>query len=147
MLKLSWLLFVLPILGLSLTTEIAQGGVLSKLVGPESASNPSLITEQPQAWDFQAFGTEPFWGVRVSSSGILFGTPDGTQAEFPYGQPRHAVGRPEELVLVFDLGDKNSLTLVRSPCSDGISDKTHTYQAIFVYQNRVFHGCANSSET
>lgn len=145
MLKKTWLTFSIPFLWLGLAPDVSQGGVQPQPTHGLAPHSPALVAQQPPAWQFQAFGTEPFWGVRVSSRNIVYSTPDGTKAQFPYVSPLHAAGRPDELVLVFNLGNKNSLTLIQSQCRDGMSDQTHFYRAIFVFENRVYEGCANPS--
>lgn len=141
-LKQRWLALIIPILWIGFTLE-SPGGVSP--ANSQSSSEPQSTTAPVQAWQFRAFGTEPFWGVNVNPSGIVYSNLDGTKVQFPYVSPLSAVGRPEELVLFFDLGNKNFLTLIRNPCSDRMSDLTHTYQAIFVFENNVYEGCANPS--
>ncbi|MDS3860768.1 hypothetical protein RIF25_08065 [Thermosynechococcaceae cyanobacterium BACA0444] len=139
-LKKRWLALIIPILWLGFTLE-SSGGVSP--ANSQLPSEPQSTTEPVQAWQFRAFGTEPFWGVNVTPTGIVYSTPAGTQAQFPAVQPLDAVGRPEDLVLFFNLGNSNSLTLIQNNCSDGMSDQAHAYQAIFVFENQVYQGCAN----
>lgn len=120
----------------------------SKVTGDPSPSmsfetvSENSLAQNPQPWNFRAFGTEPFWGVNVAPSGIVYSSLGGTDVQFPYVQPLHAAGRPEEKVLVFNLGDNNHLTLTRGRCSDGMSDNVYPYIAIFVLGNNVYDGCA-----
>ncbi|AFY59380.1 COG3650 family protein [Synechococcus sp. PCC 6312] len=143
MLQKRWLALIVPMFWLGFTLEGAGGTGQLKLPNSQSPSKPELVAERSPAWQFRAFGTEPFWGVNITPSGIAYSTPAGTQAEFPYVRPLYAAGRPEELVLFFNLGKTNSLTLIQTQCSDGMSDQTHLYRAIFVFNNRVYDGCAN----
>jgi uncharacterized membrane protein len=91
-------------------------------------------------------GTEPFWNVTVSKSGIVYSSPDTRKLTFPYVAPLTAAGRPADLVRVYRLrgrGNHSILTIKKvSACSDGMSDKNYPYSATLILGNTVLEGCA-----
>ena len=129
---------------------------LSACNGPKPAADSSATTPAPVAPaapaeavaakdDFpvivQAFGNEPFWGVRVDGAKLDYSTPE-TQAS-----PRHFEGARavQDGLLVVQGGegvDGFRLTLQRAECSDGMSDLKHPFTAEFVLGKDTFKGCA-----
>jgi hypothetical protein len=58
----------------------------------------------PDSEEFQAFGTEPFWSVKVSHTGIVYYSFDrGEKQTFPYIIPLSADGCLPDTVRVFDI--------------------------------------------
>jgi uncharacterized membrane protein len=97
--------------------------------------------------EFSVFGTEPFWNVEVSPSGIVYSSlaePDQNQT-FPYVTPLSADGRFLETVRVYRLGEQNNtLLIIRKVdnCSDGMSDDLYPYSGLFIRGDMVLEGCA-----
>lgn len=61
---------------------------------------------------FNVVGTEPFWNVSVSKSGIVYSSPEVKKQTFPYVAPLKAAGRPDDLVRVYQLKGKGNNTLI-----------------------------------
>jgi uncharacterized membrane protein len=94
---------------------------------------------------FNVVGTEPFWNVSVSKSGIVYSSPEVKKQTFPYVAPLRAAGRPEDLVRVYQLKGKGNNTLILKKvdkCSDGMSDKQYPYSATLILGTKVLEGCA-----
>jgi uncharacterized membrane protein len=95
--------------------------------------------------EFTSVGTEPFWNVTVSQSGIVYSSPDAKKQTFPYVRPIKATGRPADLVRVYRLqGKPNSMLIIKKDtnCSDGMSDKQYPYSTTLILNNTVLEGCA-----
>lgn len=106
---------------------------------PLIAQNTSKIDE------FTSVGTEPFWNVSVSKSGIVYSSPNAKKQTFPYVTPIKAAGRTADIVRVYRLqGKPNSMLIIKkeSTCSDGMSDKQYPYSATLILNNTVLEGCA-----
>jgi len=103
----------------------------------------SLVAGTPTSEKFTVLGTEPFWGVSVSKSGIVYSSPEVKKQTFPYVTPLKAEGRPADLVRVYRLRGNNTLVIKKvSACSDGMSDNKYPYSAVLILGNKVLEGCA-----
>jgi uncharacterized membrane protein len=106
----------------------------------------ALAGNNAKVEEFIIRGTEPFWNVTVSKSGIVYSSPDTRKLTFPYVAPLTAAGRPADLVRVYRLrgrGNHSILTIKKvSACSDGMSDKNYPYSATLILGNTVLEGCA-----
>ncbi|WP_414549042.1 COG3650 family protein [Anabaena sp. CCY 0017] len=108
------------------------------------SSNPT--TEKQE---FQAFGNEPFWSVKVSPSEIVYSSlATDEKLTFPYVTPLAADGRFPDTVRVYRLGDEgNTILIIRKSngCSDTMSDNLHPYSSLFIRGDMVLEGCARKS--
>lgn len=89
---------------------------------------------------WRAIGTEPFWGVRVESSHLVFTTPDDQD-----GRVLQASERNEGGATVYagnDGGQAYALTITPGECSDGMSDRVFRFKAEFAIGDRRYSGCA-----
>ncbi|WP_138500805.1 COG3650 family protein [Nostoc sp. PA-18-2419] len=124
----------------------------SLLANSASSANESSIirnslnvAETVSSEEFIANGTEPFWSVTVTKTGIVYTSPDVQKQTFPYVAPLKAQARPADLVRVYRLkGKGNNILIIKKvdTCSDGMSDRQYPYSAIFVLGNKVLEGCA-----
>jgi uncharacterized membrane protein len=108
--------------------------------------NYTKIAQTSRSEEFIARGTEPFWSVTVSKSGITYSSPE-KKLKFPYVTPLKAAGRPDDLVRVYPLkGRANSMLVLKKEnnCSDGMSETKYSYSAILVLGNSVLEGCAET---
>jgi len=108
------------LLGLSAILFTSNRSVGNNAV-PLVAQNTTKIDE------FTSVGTEPFWNVTVSKSGIIYSSPDAKKQTFPYVTPIKATGRTADLVRVYRLqGKPNSMLIIKkdSTCRDETSPKT-----------------------
>ncbi|MBW4606397.1 MAG: hypothetical protein KME22_04010 [Hassallia sp. WJT32-NPBG1] len=118
------------------------------LISNRSFANdaPPLIAQNNTKIDeFNIVGTEPFWNVTVSKSGIVYSSPNAKKQTFPYVTPIKAAGRTADIVRVYRLqGKPNSMLIIKkeSTCSDGMSDKQYPYSVTLILNNTVLEGCA-----
>ncbi len=124
------------------------------LASDRSAANDSTlsfknnhfhIVQNVAAERFNVVGTEPFWNVSVSKSGIVYSSTEVKKQTFPYVAPLKASGRPEDFVSVYQLKGKGNNTLILKKvdkCSDGMSDKEYPYSATLILGTKVLEGCA-----
>ena len=103
----------------------------------------------PDSQEFQAFGTEPFWSLKVSHTGIVYYSFErGEKQTFPYVIPLSADGRLPDMVRVYKLqNNSNTMLIIRTvdACSDGMSDNLYPYSALFIQRDMVLEGCAEKS--
>jgi uncharacterized membrane protein len=125
-------------------------GLTSCVPANSSNNNNQLISDNhtSENQEFRVFGTEPFWSVEVSPSGIVYNSlaePDQKQT-FPYVTPLSADGRLPDTVRVYRLGEQNNtLLIIRKVdnCSDGMSDNLYPYSGLFIQGDMVLEGCAD----
>jgi uncharacterized membrane protein len=128
------------LLGFGASLLAVGPSVANKATFTSGATLASANTEE-----FISRGTEPFWNVTVSKSGIVYSSPDIKKQRFPYVTPLKASGRPADLVRVYQLrGRANSMLIIKkvTSCSDGMSDKQYPYSATLILGNTVLEGCA-----
>ena len=79
-------------------------------------------------------GTEPFWSATLAADGVTLAAPGVDAEDWSLGAQSVAEGRAGTPAL-FTLGrdDASAMLLIReAPCSDGMSDRTHAWQADLV---------------
>jgi len=135
------------LLGLSICSLGNERVSAYSQVGSKAAkqSNSSLVAATPaKVEEFTAVGTEPFWSVTVSRSGLVYSTPDAKNRKYPYTAPIAASNRPIDFVRVYKLNGQTSglLVIKKGNCSDGMSDKVYPYDATVILGNQVREGCA-----
>ena len=94
---------------------------------------------------FRAFGTEPFWNVRVDGDALVFTTPEdpsgrrlgGTHVLQPDGGVHYA-GQDGDTAF--------SLDIAKGECSDGMSDNVYALTAEFRYGGMDYKGCAEAAK-
>lgn len=95
-------------------------------------------------WIFRAFGTEPFWNVRVEGKALAFTTPEDQAGQAMQGE-RHAIADGVEIT--GSRGDETFLlTIARGECSDGMSDNVYELTAEFRYGDMDYKGCAEAAK-
>ncbi|MBD6615995.1 hypothetical protein FNW02_09175 [Komarekiella sp. 'clone 1'] len=143
--------FISCVVLLGFDTTLLIGNPSTAKYDISSINQNSLVAaETISSEEFIARGTEPFWSVTVSKSGIIYSSPDTKRLTFPYVVPLKAEGRPVDLVRVYQLrSNGNNLLIINkvNDCSDGMSDKNYPYSATFILKNKVFEGCAEKKSS
>lgn len=128
----------------------APPAALTPMSESEAASTPSPDAKgkrgagQPALVAWRAFGTEPFWQVRVDGDDLYFSTP-----EDPDGRLMHGRRTPSLVGLVYVGRDgEKDFTLDIGPgeCSDGMSDNRYEYKSTFVYGGTTYKGCGEAAK-
>lgn len=129
-------LFLLPACSQSTTSQSVTASRPSE--GRDSDARP--VPPPPPVPEWRAFGTEPFWSVRVIGNHLVFSTPenpDGVNLTAKHSMP----GGVDH----FDSMDgSNSFDLDIHPeqCNDGMSDKQYELTSRFRYGAINYVGCA-----
>ncbi|MBK7562594.1 MAG: hypothetical protein IPI68_14075 [Chitinophagaceae bacterium] len=104
------------------------------------------IPETPVPADtiFTGFGTEPFWSVYViNNSKIVFHPADEVDKEVPYVTPV-VINVNTKTYKSFSATDTLELTIFKKDCSDGMSDKTHSYEVTLLINKTKYSGCGRT---
>lgn len=97
----------------------------------------------PAQW--QAFGNEPFWSVRLQADGRL----RWSDPEHPQGRvfaARAGQGDGQFLWSGELEGKPAQIRLSVQPCSDGMSDTTYPITVRWEWAGQILSGCARSLE-
>jgi uncharacterized membrane protein len=95
------------------------------------------VSEAPlSAEQFDAVGTEPFWAVQVRVDSLTLSRPDHAELKVAARGPERRGGG-----LVWT-GDGLTVSVVPGACSDGMSDRVYTYQALVRVGPEILKGCA-----
>lgn len=105
---------------------------------PAGQENASLL-----AW--RAFGTEPFWNVRVDGDMLVFTTPEDQSGRSFTGT--HVLQADGGVHYEGKDGDTAfSLDIAKGECSDGMSDNVYELTAEFRYGKNDYKGCAEAAK-
>lgn len=114
---------------------------------PEGGSSAAPGASASSPWSptgYDLIGTEPFWGGAVSSTQIVYTTPDNMAGDRIAVTASYA---PAREVYSGRLGEQRFiLTLTRGPCSDGMSDNVHAFTAALQIGDETRQGCANPQD-
>lgn len=108
---------------------------------PEPAS---ILAGVDLAKPVRALGTEPFWGVELTGTEIIYSGVDRPEQRAP--QPRAVIqGTTVTLAGTTADGMTISVMLAATECSDGMSDRTYPLSAIVKVGDETLTGCAAST--
>lgn len=89
----------------------------------------------------RAVGTEPFWGLRITSTELTLERPDAPPSKGPNPGPSLEDGQAVWRTRTAAGGDL-MVTIWQEACSDGMSDLTYAYQARVQSGDETLSGCA-----
>lgn len=136
--------------------------VLAACTAPEPPASPQPAVDAPAAgaapaakrapgsesvdplWIFRAFGTEPFWNVKVEGATLTYTTPENQAGTSMQGE-RHATAGGVEITGNHE-NTAFALTIAHGECSDGMSDNTYQLVSTFRYGDAEFKGCAEAAK-
>lgn len=105
---------------------------------PEAVLGEVILTEP-----LRALGTEPFWAVNIDGDGLVYSGVDRPEERAPNAGPQMA-GTTAMWSGQTDQGRVLSVTLIETPCSDGMSDRTYPLTARVEIGEELLNGCAAS---
>jgi uncharacterized membrane protein len=102
----------------------------------------------PGDFVYQAFGTEPFWSVRVDVDSVVFTQPDEpNRVAWPAPAVVPAIdpsGARTWLAEGRHGGPGLTLVIERGSCADGMSGETTALRARATFGGRTLEGCARA---
>ena len=99
------------------------------------APPPPPLTPNPPGGVYRALGTEPFWGLTIDASQMVFTQPDAQPVAQP--TPRVIVGFAGEIYQT----PRICVNIVHAQCSDGMSDRVYPDKVQVDVDGRRFEGC------
>lgn len=91
----------------------------------------------------RALGAEPFWGVDLTGTELVYSGADRPEQRAP--RPRPVIqGTTATFDAVTASGNPISVMLAATECSDGMSDRTYPLSAIVRIGDETLTGCAAS---
>jgi len=89
-------------------------------------------------------GTEPFWGIDLTGTEIVYSGADRPEQRGP--QPKPSIqGTVATLETTTGAGTDIAITLTATECSDGMSDRTYPLTALVQVGEETLMGCAAST--
>ena len=124
--------------------------ILSACSEAVEAPQPAPAPEQPPVLagvdlsrPVRALGTEPFWGVDLTGTELVYAGADRPEQRAP--QPRPLIqGTTATYEAVTSAGTSISVMLAATECSDGMSDRTYPLSAVVRLGDETLTGCAAS---
>jgi uncharacterized membrane protein len=134
---------VFPVLLLAACSQPAPPPAPASTPEAEAATAAAVVpTEVASEAAWHAFGNEPFWSVEARGGTLVFTTPEDQAGVTLQGR------RVPSLVgtVITGRGEAGEFHLGITPgnCSDGMSDRTHAYNATFSYLGQDYKGCAEA---
>ena len=110
----------------------------------------SFISASAQAAllpNLQCVGTEPFWGITTEDTGILTLNDPMSEKEQIYTQVslKNADGTTADFAFQIEAHNQAQsvlkLNVLKSTCSDGMSEEVYPYTALVDVEGRILFGC------
>ena len=92
------------------------------------------------AGDLNALGTEPFWAIKIRADGLTFSRPGAKDVKS--ANPGPVIENDRATWTIADGPIPFKLTLTTGGCSDGMSDRHYTMNAVLAFEDKTMYGCA-----
>jgi uncharacterized membrane protein len=133
------LLLLVPLLLAACAGEDGAGA------GGPGATAPAKAPAQAAALalPLRLIGTEPFWGATISETTITLSGADRPELRAPAGERRvTGAGASWRTRTASAPQTEITVTLLRAPCSDGMSDRAYPFAATVTVGAETLRGCA-----
>ena len=94
---------------------------------------PTAVSAAP----YRALGTEPFWALTIDSREIVFTEANAPGVQIVEPLPKVIHGFAGDIYQ----GKRIGVNIVRTPCSDGMSERVYPHQVQLRVDGRSFEGC------
>ena len=113
--------------------------------GPAPAPEPApSLAGVDLSRPVRLLGTEPFWGIDLTGSEIVYAGADRPEQRGPQPEPT-LQGTGATLETPTTAGPPIAITLTATECSDGMSDRTYPLTALVQVGEESLMGCAAST--
>ena len=133
------LLLTLSVLALSACSQDA-----TETAAPANESPPVFLAGVDLAQPLRALGTEPFWAVDITPSGLAYSGLDRPAQRAPNPGPV-IQGTTAVYATATESGPALVVTLIATECSDGMSDRVYPLTARIELGEETLNGCAAST--
>jgi uncharacterized membrane protein len=108
---------------------------------PATPAGPALLGSLDLNQPLRALGTEPFWGVDITSDALVYTAVDS--AAIRAANPGPTIqGTTAVYASATSDGTALVVTLIATECSDGMSDRTYPLTARVELGGQTLNGCA-----
>lgn len=97
------------------------------------------------ASDFSCFGTEPFWGLKITDKAIYLDTFEETKTKEEILSKQTAAGVGEEYAFVVKTNE-STISVITGACNDGMSDNIYSHHVIYTNSQSTLYGCCQLSK-
>ena len=96
------------------------------------------VTSPPPSNEvYRALGTEPFWALTIDRREIVFTEANAPGVRIVEPLPKVIHGFAGDIYQ----GKRINVNMVRTPCSDGMSERTYPHKIQLRVNERAFEGC------
>lgn len=101
------------------------------------------------AWGFDSFycvGSEPFWKLTITEQEFIFQLQNEPQITMSAVEPKSAENMNIDHIRVFNpkVNNKDAIIIIqKQSCTDDMSENVFDYEGLFIFNNKIFHGCCN----
>jgi uncharacterized membrane protein len=129
---------------LALPLLFACSGETSTPAAPVEAPEPVVLGGVDLNQPVRALGTEPFWGVEITTDTLTYSGLDRPEQTAPNPGPQV---QGTTAVYAAETGDGATMTvtLIATECSDGMSDRVYPLTASVEIGSETLNGCAQSA--
>lgn len=127
----------------ALTLTACSQGEAPEQPAPAPAEPDAVLGGVNLEEPLRVLGTEPFWAVTIDENGLVYDGVDRPEERTSNTGPQMA-GATAMWRGQTDRGRALSVTLIETPCSDGMSDRTYPLTARVEIGEEVLNGCAAS---
>ena len=133
-----------PVLAALSVLALAACSPEAEAPGPAAAPEPApMLAGVDLSRPVRALGTEPFWGVELTGTELVYAGADRPEQRAP--QPRPLIqGTTATFETETSAGNPISVMLAATECSDGMSDRTYPLSAVVRIGDETLTGCAAS---
>lgn len=104
-------------------------------------AQPEVLAGVDLGQPLRALGTEPFWGVDLTGTELVYSGVDRPEQRAPQGRPVMQ-GTMATWEATTSTGTPVTVTLTATECSDGMSDRTYPLTALVKVGEESLTGCA-----
>ncbi len=129
---------------MTLPLLFACSGETSAPAAPVEAPAPVVLAGVDLNQPVKAVGTEPFWGVEITTDTLTWSGVDRPDQTAPNPGPQ-VQGTTAIYAATIPDGTAFTVTLIATECSDGMSDRMYPLTASVQLGPETLNGCAQSA--
>ncbi len=104
-----------------------------------------VLSTQTFATEYSCFGTEPFWGIKITEKVLKFDEIIEVKADEVILSKTQAHGTMSDYAFLVET-DKTQISVVTGECNDGMSDNIYSHHALVKTGSQVLYGCCSRSK-
>ena len=104
-----------------------------------------VLSTQTFAAEYSCFGTEPFWGIKITEEVLSFDEIIEVKADEVILSKTQAAGTTSDYAFSVETAN-TQISVVTGECNDGMSDNIYSHHALVKTDSQVLYGCCSRSK-